>query len=121
MPQDMLRNLQSGQAVRITVVGGSVTVGHNCKDGNKTGTSCAWPQQLQQRLQQVFPNASITLRNKARPAYSYRNWLESGAMLDLLVDTDILLVDLQVNSQVGMLMQVVMHQLECHRLPGCGV
>jgi hypothetical protein len=101
MPGDIINKLHAGDELRITVVGGSVTFGTHCQDLTATGTECAWPQRMQDRLQQVFSNANITVRNSARPGHSYRSWLESGDLMQLL-DTDILLVDLQVNSQVGM-------------------
>jgi hypothetical protein len=57
---------------------------------------------MQDRLHQLMPAAQFGIRNVARPSWSYSTWLESG-MVDTLAETDILIIDLQVNSQVGQL------------------
>ena len=60
---------------------------------------CAWPNKLQARLQQLYPSARVVVRNMAQPAWSYSRWVEAG-VIDTLVQTDVLIVDLQVNSLV---------------------
>lgn len=111
MPSDLLDALESGsREVVVTVVGGSMTHGVNCLEGHHSSCpenfrmcynlQCSWPSKMQDRLRQLFPAGRVSVRNKARPAWGYGNWLESGE-IGMLVETDVLIIDLQVNSQVG--------------------
>jgi len=115
MPHGLYDVLESGsRELVITVVGGSMTLGTNCLpssnpddwdpscpkyDRHCNNLLCSWPSKMQSRLQQLFPAGRISLRNKARPSWSYTTWLEAG-VIDTLVETDVLIIDLQVNSQV---------------------
>lgn len=78
-----------------------MTVGANCIDGSRSGLQCAWPQRVLEHLLLLFPNASITLHNKAQGGRHYAAWIESGELDGLVTEADVLLIDLQVNSQVG--------------------
>lgn len=116
MPHELYDVLESGsRELVITVVGGSMTLGTNCLpssnpdewdpscpkyDRHCNNLLCSWPSKMQTRLQQLFPAGRISLRNKARPSWSYTNWVEAG-VIDMLVETDVLIIDLQVNSQVS--------------------
>jgi hypothetical protein len=100
MPPGLLQKIQSGAAVKIIVVGGSMTRGRACFDGNRTLETCAWSSRLQARLNEVFQDSNITVVNKALPGFSYSNWTGSG-MFGGLVDADVLIVDEQVNSHVS--------------------
>lgn len=109
MPRGLLDALETGsREVTISVVGGSMTHGVKCLDGEHSSCrdkmcenfKCAWPNKMQSRLQQLFPAGRVSVRNKARSGWSYSTWLESGA-IDMLVETDVLIIDLQINSQVG--------------------
>jgi len=99
MPPGVLQRLQSNQSITIAVIGGSMTAGHGCFD-QRHGSQCAWPAKLQHRLQEMYPNASITVKNLARPGFSYTDVLSSGHIHTAL-NADVLLIDLQVNSQVS--------------------
>jgi hypothetical protein len=101
MPPDLLERLQRGSRnFTINIVGGSMTTGAGCVDGSRHQTTCAWGARMQDRLMQMFPKANLTVRNKVVPGRSYRNWLESARLAELS-DADVLVVDLQVNSQVS--------------------
>lgn len=101
MPPGILERLQSGLPVRIVAIGGSMTAGHACFDGDRNGRACAWPQRMQERLLQMFPDHSnITVANMATPGQDYTAALSSGRIRNM-IDADVLLVDLQVNSQVS--------------------
>ena len=113
MPHGLYDVLESGsRELVITVVGGSMTLGTNCLEGSMATNPrcplydrhcnnllCAWPNKMHSRLQQLLPAARVSVRNKARPSWSYTTWLEAG-VIDMLVDTDVLIIDLQVNSQI---------------------
>lgn len=101
MPPNLLDKLSSGQPVNIKVVGGSMTQGRRCFDGKRAWRECAWSSRLQDRLQETFPNANVTVHNVAIPGYSYGHWLQSGMIDGLVSQTDILVVDEQVNSHVS--------------------
>jgi hypothetical protein len=99
MPSDLLARLRAGDTIRMAVVGGSMTYGSGCNDGDRDNYACAWPRRFQERLQQVFPDANISVSNLAQPGWSYTPWLTSG-LVDSLVAFDVVLIDLLVNSQV---------------------
>jgi hypothetical protein len=86
--------------LHISVLGGSWTYGRFCFDGVRNDTACAWPARLQDRLREVYPAANISISNKARPGNHYRPWLAAGDLETVLDGTDIVIIDLQVNSQV---------------------
>lgn len=100
MPPDLLQKLDSGHPVEITVLGGSMTQGRRCLDGVRWQRDCSWSSRVQDRLRETFPAGNITVLNKAMPGFSYGHWVQSG-MLDGLVQTDVLIIDEQVNSHVG--------------------
>lgn len=54
---------------------------------------------MKDRLELLYPSGRVTVRNMAQPAWSYSRWLEAG-VIDTLVQSDVLIIDLQVNSQV---------------------
>lgn len=99
MPPAILAKLHTGVPVRIVTVGGSMTAGHGCINGAKKGQTCAWPQRMQERLLQVLPRANITVTNMAVPGHDYTAALSSGRVHNA-IKADVLIVDLQVNSQV---------------------
>lgn len=100
MPPGLLQKMSSGQPVTITVVGGSMTQGRRCIDGQRWQRECSWTSRLQDRLRETFPTGNITVQNKAIPGFSYNHWLQSG-MLDGLVQADVMIIDEQVNSHVS--------------------
>lgn len=100
MPPGLLHKIQSGAPVRIVAVGGSMTQGRECIDGKRAWQTCAWPSRMHDRLNEIFSGSNITVKNAALPGFSYSNWLASG-MLDSLTEADVVIVDQQVNSQVG--------------------
>jgi hypothetical protein len=101
MPTVVLQKLQSGEPLHVHVLGGSMTHGTGCNDGLRSGPACAWPSRLQQRLMQAYPAANITVSNKARPGSHYGAWLAAGDLESLLEGADLVIIDLQVNSQVS--------------------
>lgn len=100
LPPGLLQKIQSGQAVRIVVVGGSMTQGRRCFDGKRSWQSCAWSSRLEDRLREVFSGKNITVHNAALPGFSYGHWLSSG-MLESLTEADVVVIDEQVNSHVS--------------------
>jgi hypothetical protein len=101
MPTAVLQKLRYGEPLQISVLGGSMTEGVACNDGFRKESACAWPSRLQERLMQVYPAANITVSNKARRGSHYGAWLEAGDLETFLDGADILIIDLQVNSQVS--------------------
>lgn len=100
MPPGLLHKLQTGRPVSISIVGGSVTAGRDCRDGSRSQKGCAWPSRLQDRLLQLYPGANLTVVNLAMPAHHYFAWLTRGELSEA-VQADVMLVDLQVNSVVS--------------------
>jgi len=68
---------------------------HN--DGKCISTRCAWPNKMQNTLKQLYPSGRVVMHNMAQPAWSYGRYVEAG-VIDSLVRSDVLIIDLQVNS-----------------------
>ena len=125
MPAGLLEALESGsRELTVAVVGGSMTHGSGCYEGPNRwlptcraqdkkcySKRCAWPSRMKDRLQLSYPSSRLTVRNMAQPAWSYARWLEAG-VIDTLVQSDVLIIDLQVNSQV-----ISQQQCCCSRSP----
>lgn len=99
MPDSVLKKVQAGSNVIISVVGGSMTHGNGCEEGGLTRQECAWPKRMRKRLSMLLPDANITINNLAQPGWHYGSWVQNGNF-KALNNTDILIVDDQVNSQI---------------------
>eukprot|EP01050_Picozoa_sp_SAG11_P028154 SAG11_NODE_7419_length_1147_cov_1.032443_1_plen_294_part_10 len=65
-----INRMNSGESVRLLVLGGSETSGVQCDEGefglHRTARACAWANRLQDWLTAAFPAANITVTNMAR-------------------------------------------------------
>ena len=83
--------------VKVAIMGGSMTLGGNCVNGDQSQREhCSWPGQLKELLQRRYGDR-VAVHLAARPATSL-DW--SIAMLPKLVprDSDIILVDYVQND-----------------------
>ena len=88
----------AASAVKISVIGGSWTAGNHCGDKELGGKkACAWPARLE-RLLHADGYTNFRVNNAAVPAWAYSNWIESGQLWGL-AQSDIVIVDLNVNAQ----------------------
>ena len=86
--------LAAAQNVTISVVGGSWTAGHGC---TSKGPGCAWPARMEARLRaERQPNIKVT--NLALGGWTYSTWIESGSLRGLAQQSDLVIIDVDVNA-----------------------
>lgn len=91
--------VRSAEPLHIYVVGGSMTAGHGCVDGNRQDATCAWPSRLKSKLSAYFNASEVHVHNVARPGWDYGTFVENPDAIEELVEADVVIVDLVVNSQ----------------------
>jgi len=96
---DRLQRPGTGQPVKLTVLGGSMTLGGNCmvplphkgSDGEMKNKACAWPAQLQEHLTRHY-KGRVELRVTAKAATSLA-WAINMIPTLVPLDSDIIIVD----------------------------
>lgn len=94
--------IRAGEQLNISVIGGSMTFGHGCVDGERRERSCAWSSRLAKKLGAILgrnAESSFSVHNLARPGWAYSQWAENVAAIAQVKGTDVVIVDLTVNSQ----------------------
>ena len=90
----------AGFALRLSVIGGSMTRGSGCCADPSAWQHCAWPHHLEKWLATVRPAWRVTMHNAAVGGCGSACWahkLQSGRHAAL--DADIILVDTGVNDR----------------------
>lgn len=86
--------LLAGERVGITVLGGSITLGHSMPDGGRP-----WPALLAEQLQDAFPEADVYLENNAIGATG-SDYFDACYPHHTAEGTDLFLLEFAVNDAI---------------------
>ena len=91
-------NRLSDKPINVTVLGGSVTAGHECRGGENIhmpNLTCAWPHQFETMMASSENNAVITVSNLARGGTPSRAVIP---LVSQLTDADVIVIHFTAND-----------------------
>ncbi|CAN0249051.1 unnamed protein product [Ectocarpus sp. 12 AP-2014] len=97
------RRARERGVLKIVVLGGSVTFGHQCSSpAGLEGKSCAWPHRMEQWFRQACTDFDVEVQNASLPGSSIMQFLHHGMdrVLPENLEVDLIIVDFGVNDAV---------------------